>query len=136
MANEPERKFTRTACPLPRTQAELPRIARNEPHEKPGWPSVSVQRVSSQLSDEAKQKESELRAYLLDHRRRMEGGKKDAKPEPAPAPAGDAPPEAPKGEAKEDGKEGKDKGDGFDMFNDDVEEADVAEEERLSAPPS
>merc|ERR1740130_1712918 len=92
--------------------------------------------LRTELSVEAKAKESELRAYLLDHRRRMEGGTPHQKVDPSqvdpaldPAPEDEVLPDAePTGAEAAIGDAKKDDGGGFDMFNDDVEEVDVPEE--------
>jgi len=92
------------------------------------------------LSVEQRKKEDELRAYLLEHRRRMEGGKdadaataKAVTAAPAAAAVADAAEGAPtgrdaKGDAKRD--EGGDD-DGFDMFNDEVEAPEGLAEEAV-----
>jgi len=84
-----------------------------------------VKMHSSDLSDEARRKETELRSYLLEHRRRMEGGSKESSNKEA---AHDAAQE--KSDADMEGKSGAaEQGDNaFDIFNDEVEEPEAAEE--------
>ena len=80
---------------------------------------VPVSKVaSSDLSEHDRKMEEQLRAYLLEHRRKQEGGSKPAKP--AAAAASTAEPDDATG-----GEGGAEKADdsGFDIFNDDVEEA-------------
>jgi len=91
-------------------------------------PAPMQKMTSADMTDEARQKDKELREYMLNHRRRSEVGNKAPKAAPAPAPV-DA---AEQGEAAEEEEEEEDKSGAkmFDMFTtEDVDEPEVALEE-------
>jgi len=91
---------------------------------------------STEVSDDDKRKEAELRKYLSDQRRRSEGG---TAAKPGTAAAADAAAagqteEATGGDAADDDKGGTDAdkgGGGFDIFSDEVEEAPAELEEAV-----
>lgn len=91
--------------------------AEESEEESAAPPLIAREGSNAGLTEEQRAKENELRRYLLDHRRRMEGGEEKEGAPAAPAAAAAAvPKEASEGEAAKGGD-----GDGFDMFNDEVE---------------
>jgi len=95
---------------------------------------VPVQKVaSSDLSEHDRKMESQLRAYLLEHRRKQEGWKQEGSKTgaaPAPAPAQQPATSEAMGEEEGASQEKQDDG-GFDIFNDDVQEAAAAVEDAV-----
>jgi len=88
-------------------------------------PAPMKKMTSADMTDEARQKDKELRAYMLSHRRRSEVGGSKAAPAPAPADAA----EQGEGEAAAEVEEDK-SAKTFDMFTtEDVDEPEVALEE-------
>lgn len=87
---------------------------------------VPIQKTTSaELSEHDRQMESQLRAYLLEHRRKQEGV--DRRKQEGGARANPAEPQ-PLSEKPSGAEEGKGDSGGFDIFNDDVEEAGAVEE--------
>jgi serine/threonine-protein kinase PRP4 len=97
-----------------------------------------VQRAGShEISEEARQKEAELRKYLQEHRRRSESVHAPSKPQQEAGSTGEGAAAASASGGEDKGGDGGDGGDGggarggFDMFNDEVDEKAIPIEEAV-----